>query len=85
MPGTVRSASVSVTEPVPCNTSAGITVTDLGVSSSGAVNLPPEAASALNPLVPVTVCSGRVADTASFFVSASAGAETTAKLIAPVR
>ena len=85
MPGTVRSASVSVTEPVSCSTSAGITVTDLGVSSSGAVNLPLEASSVLKPLLPVTVWVGRVAVTESFLVSATAGVAATAKLMAPVR
>lgn len=63
MPGTVRSASVRVTDPLSCSTSAGMTVTDLGVSSSGAVNLPVDASSVLKPLLPVTVCSGSVAVT----------------------
>ena len=39
MPGTVRSASVSDTAPVWAIVSAVTTVTDFGVSSSGAVNL----------------------------------------------
>ncbi len=39
MPGVVRSASCSEFEPDCRITSVGTTVTDLGVSSSGAVNL----------------------------------------------
>ena len=37
MPGVVRSASVSVVALICVITSCGMTVTDLGVSSSGAV------------------------------------------------
>lgn len=47
MPGTVRSASVSVDAPLFWISSCGITVTDFGVSTSGAVNFAEAEKSAL--------------------------------------
>lgn len=59
MPGTVRSTSVSVVEPVLWMTSCGMTVIERGVSRSGSGFLIDDEVSALKPLSPVTVTCGR--------------------------
>jgi hypothetical protein len=58
MPGTVRSASVSDTAPVCEITSAVTTVTDFGVSSSGAVNLSLADTGPAGAFAPVTCTVG---------------------------
>src|SRR5690349_6932534 len=58
MPGTVRRASVSETAPVCAIVSAVTTVTDFGVSSSGAVNLSLAETGLAFVLAPVTCTVG---------------------------
>src|SRR6218665_61651 len=75
MPGVVRRASISETEPVCWITSDEITVMDLGVSSSGAVNLPELALSTLTSLavLPVTLTAGSTASLPAAACWATAG------------
>ena len=78
MPGTVRSASTSEVEPVSAISACEITVTDFGVSISGAVNLLDVGSGGVaSPVTTTSACGPRCCANAAVEVSARATALAT--------